>query len=58
MNKSQTVLVKFLYFILFRLMDIESALWDIAEFIIKPIAMFKGIIIKKLAKLQNITHEK
>ena len=55
MNKSQ---IKVLYFILWRVMDIESLLWDIASFIIKPVAILRKIIINKLAKLQNITNEK
>lgn len=55
MNKSQ---IKVLYFILWRVMDLESLLWDIASFIIKPVAILRKIIINKLAKLQNITNEK
>jgi len=39
-----------LYFILFRIIDIESIMWDIADFMIKPFSKlrhFIALIIKK-----------
>lgn len=33
--------LKILYFVMFRLMDLESIMWDIAEFFIKPIALLR-----------------
>lgn len=33
--------IKILYFVMFRLMDLESIMWDIAEFLIKPVALLR-----------------
>lgn len=41
---------KFLYRILYFLMDVESLLWDIAEFIIKPVAKCRGFVTRKIAR--------
>lgn len=50
----QSPIIKILYFILFRLMDLESILWDISEALIWPIAKTRGFIVRKIAKLLNI----
>lgn len=52
MDKSPKV--KRLYKVLFILMDIESVLWDIAEFIIKPVAKCRGFVTRKIAKEMGI----
>jgi hypothetical protein len=39
-------------------MEIESLVWDVAEFIVKPVSLCRGFIVRKLAKLKNITYEK
>lgn len=52
MDKSQKV--KRLYKVLSILMDIESVLWDIAEFIIKPVAKCRGFVTRKIAKEMGI----
>lgn len=41
--------IKILYFVMFRLMDLESILWDIGDFLIKPIATLR----RKVAKIIN-----
>lgn len=41
--------IKILYFAMFRLMDLESILWDIGEFLIKPIATLR----RKVAEIIN-----
>jgi hypothetical protein len=40
MEKSP-IKLKILYFIMYRLMDLESIMWDIADFIIKPVALLR-----------------
>lgn len=52
MDKSPKV--KRLYKTLFIIMDIESVLWDIAEFIIKPVAKCRGFVTRKIAKEMGI----
>lgn len=46
-NKNQGRL-KRLYSIMFFILDIENALWDIAEFIIKPVKLFRGVFVYKI----------
>jgi len=50
--------VKALYKVMFILMDIESVLWDIADFIIKPVAICRGIVTRKIAKKLGIEEQK
>ncbi len=51
-NKSPKL--KILYFILYRIMDMESLLWDITEFIVKPIAKMRQVITNIIAKELNL----
>lgn len=43
MEKSpiKLVKIKILYFVMYRLMDLESIMWDIAEIFIKPVALLR-----------------
>lgn len=52
LNKSPKI--KILYFLLYRVMDLESLQWDIADFLIKPTALFKAYIIRKIARKLGI----
>ena len=38
----------FHYFVLYRLMDIESIMWDVADFLIKPVAFLKGRWLRRI----------
>lgn len=40
---------KRLYKLLYFIMDVESLLWDIAEFIIKPVAKCRQFVTRKIA---------
>lgn len=44
---------RFLYKVLDILIIIESIMWDIASFIIKPVAWFRRKVAEKLSKLNK-----
>jgi hypothetical protein len=48
---------KFLYKILYLLMDLESLMWDIADFIIKPVAKCRGFVTRRIAKKLGLVSE-
>jgi hypothetical protein len=45
--------IRFLYFLLALLIDIESFLWDIAEILIKPLALLRRWVAYRLSLLTN-----
>jgi hypothetical protein len=51
MNNKPPFKVKALYLFLYFLMDVESALWDIAEFLIKPTALLRRWIAYRISLL-------
>jgi len=42
-----------LYFILYCLMDIEEIMWNIADFIIKPVALLRRWVAYRISKLKR-----
>jgi len=42
-----------LYFVLYRLMDIEELCWNIAELVIKPFALLRRWVAYRISKLPN-----
>lgn len=47
MDKSPKI--KLLYSLLYFIMDVESLQWDLADFLIKPTALFRGFLVRKIA---------
>ena len=46
-NKNQKRL-KILYAILYFILDVENALWTIADFLIRPVKMIRGVFAYKI----------
>lgn len=51
MKSKFTFKIKALYFILYRIMDLESLLWDLADIIIKPVAYLRRSVVRKISDL-------
>jgi len=51
MNNQPKFKVKFLYLILYFLMDVESFLWDVAELLIKPTALLRRWVAYRISLL-------
>ena len=45
--------IKILYFVLYRLMDLESLLWAIADIIIRPVSKLRNWITYRISKNKN-----
>lgn len=47
---NQQLVKNVLYFILYRLMDVEEIMWNIAEFIIKPVVIVRRKVAEAISK--------
>lgn len=49
-NKNQKK-IKRLYSIMFFILDVENALWSIADIIIRPVKLLRGVFVYKIKKI-------